>query len=171
MSVYVSQVLQNNGLFKVSMPVMCVFSARSHQLAKMTRELLGLLRHQGCENCDQERHRDLRSHNLARQQEVLGAEKRLCSAGIWVMLIHVNNQTSCKAGLLVFLFWNIKYYFDVCINSNQIAGGKLLSIYDYLSFPSEYFDFCWLIFACVDDHLSKKNRCQSNGFNTKSVTN
>lgn len=55
------------------MHVMCMFSARCHQLAKTTQERLGILRHEGCEKCDQERHRDLGSHNLACQQEVLGA--------------------------------------------------------------------------------------------------
>lgn len=64
------KVLQKYGLLKPAMCTMCMFSGRCYQSAKMTQELLKILRHQGWENCDQERHRDLRSHNPTGQQEV-----------------------------------------------------------------------------------------------------
>lgn len=70
-------------------------------------------------------------------------------------MIHVNDETICKAGLLVFLVYNIKYHLGLYINSNQTTGRTpLLSTDVYLSFSSEYFDFRWLISACV--HLAKK---------------
>lgn len=77
-------------------------------------------------------------------------------------LIHVNYDTSCKAGLGVLLFQNIKHLFGV--NSNQTTGKTLLlPSYGYLCFLSEYFDFCWLIPACVDDHLSQKTAVHQMG--------